>query len=167
MLIHYFESFPNEPLLSYHCIDSISVETWPQKFWERLTLMVEPIEAIGRGQGLHQDRWSDGMQGWSFTNFCSRVVHVFMKGHKIKVTSPGLFFQRLWGSHLQPKAAPMLSFEGKSLVFVQFLSFFLISYLMRAAPTLSFGLKMALSFCPKCKNRGFFRTWVFAKMLKK
>ena len=70
----------------------------------------------------------------------------------------GLFFQRLWGSHLQPKAAPMLSFEGKSLVFVQFLSFFLISYLMRAAPTLSFGLKMSLSFCLKCKDRGFFRT---------
>ena len=35
-----------------------------------------------------------------------------------------LFFQRFWGRLEQPKAAPMLSFEGKSEFFGHFLSFF-------------------------------------------
>ena len=37
---------------------------------------------------------------------------------------PGFFFQRFWGRLEQPKAAPMLSFEGKSEFFAHFLSFF-------------------------------------------
>ena len=41
----------------------------------------------------------------------------------IHIYSAGLFFQRFWGRLEQPKAAPMLSFEGKSKFFAHFLVF--------------------------------------------
>ena len=65
----------------------------------------------------------------------------------------GLFFQRFWGWLEQPKAAPMLSFEGKKIwVFCPFFEFsrFLLN------KSCSWGQKLR-----------FFCSWVFAKTSKK
>ena len=50
----------------------------------------------------------------------------------------------------------MLSFEGKSEFLAHFLSFFTDFYKIKAAPTLSFWTKMALSFFGEGKNLRFF-----------
>ena len=61
VLIHCFERFPDKPLLSHHCVDSISVESRPQKLRERLRLVIEPTstEAIGLDKCFHQHRGSN------------------------------------------------------------------------------------------------------------
>ena len=63
-------------------------------------------------------------------------VLVFLK--KYNVPNPGFFFQRLWGRLEQPKAAPVLSFEGESEFFCPFFEFFHIFLLNKSFPYLDF-----------------------------
>jgi len=75
-------------------------------------------------------------------------VLVFLK--KYNVPNPGFFFQRLWGRLEQPKAAPMLSFEGKSEFFCPFSDFFLNVLLNKSCPR--------CEFLPEGQKLSFFRS---------
>ena len=61
----------------------------------------------------------------------------------------------------------MLSFEGKSEFFAHFLSFFRDFYQIKAAPTLSFWTKMALSFCAEAQKLRVFWQLSFRKNVEK
>ena len=70
----------------------------------------------------------------------------------------------------QPFAAegcPYVDFWSEILSFFPYFEFFLQILFIESCPYFEFGAKNGIEFLPEVEKVSFFRTWVFAKMLKK